>query len=117
MSLSPSSLLRDSSLLVTNKTYVGGRWVSAKSGKTFQVESPAFDEVIGSVPESGVDDLDDAIDAASRALNSWKTRPGRQRGRILHRIYELLVAHQEDLATIISLENGKAKADAMGEVL
>jgi succinate-semialdehyde dehydrogenase / glutarate-semialdehyde dehydrogenase len=109
--------LKDPSLLVLDKTYINGQWVSSKSGETFEVTNPASDAVIGSLPESGLDDLNDAVQAASRALDSWKRRPGRQRSRILHKIYELLVEHQQDLAIIISAENGKAKADAIGEVL
>ena len=116
MSFSASSL-KDSSLFVVEKTYIGGQWVSARSGQLFEVQSPSTDEVIGSVPESGMEDLNNAIAAASGALEGWKCQSGRQRGRILHKIYELLVENQEDLRTIITLENGKAKADAPGEVL
>lgn len=117
MSFSASSLLKDPSLFVVEKTYIAGQWVSAKSGQTFEVKSPATDTRIGSVPESGLDDLIDAIQAASDVLDSWKAQSGRQRGRILHKVFELLLEHQEDLSTIITLENGKAKADATGEVL
>lgn len=114
MSFSASSL-KDPSLFV-EKTYIAGQWVSAKSGKTFEVTSPATDKGIGSVPESGLDDLDDAIQAAHGAFDSWKRQSGRQRGRILRRIFELLTENQEDLSKIITAENGKAKADAVGEV-
>ncbi|KEF63763.1 succinate-semialdehyde dehydrogenase (NADP+) [Exophiala aquamarina CBS 119918] len=116
MTFSASSL-KDPGLFVVNKTYIAGQWVSAISGQTFEVKSPATDTVIGGVPESGVDDLNDAIKAASGALEGWKRLSGRQRGRILRRVFELLVEHQEDLSTIITLENGKAKADATGEVI
>lgn len=116
MSFSASSL-KDPSLFVTDKTYIAGQWVTAKSGQTFEVKSPATDTRIGSVPESGLEDLNDAIQAAHAAFESWKCLTGRQRGRILHRVFELLVEHQEDLSTIITLENGKAKADATGEVM
>lgn len=116
MTFSASSL-KDPGLFVVNKTYIAGQWVSAISGQTFEVKSPATDTVIGGVPESGVDDLNDAIKAASGALEGWKRLSGRQRGRILRRVFELLVEHQEDLSTIITLENGKAKADATGEVM
>jgi succinate-semialdehyde dehydrogenase / glutarate-semialdehyde dehydrogenase len=112
-----SALLKDPGLLVLDRTYVDGSWVVSKSGQTFEVTNPASDAVIGRLPESGLDDLNDAIQAASRALEGWKRRPGRQRARVIHKIYELLMEHQQDLATIISAENGKAKADATGEVL
>lgn len=117
MSFLASSLLNDPSLFVVNKTYIAGQWVSAKSGQTFEVKSPATDTCVGSVPESDLDDLNDAIQAAHGAFDSWRSLSGRQRGRILHKVFELLLEHQEDLGTIITLENGKAKADATGEVL
>ncbi|KAK4935466.1 hypothetical protein LTR10_023482 [Elasticomyces elasticus] len=116
MSFSASSL-EDPSLFVVDKTYIAGQWVSAKSGQLFEVKSPATDTPIGSVPESGLDDLNDAIQAAYGALGGWKRLSGRQRGRILRKVFELLMEHQDDLSTIITLENGKAKADATGEVL
>lgn len=110
-----ASALKDPSLFV-ERSYIKGQPVSAKSGKTFQVTSPATDEVIGSVPESDLDDLNDAIQAAQEGLEGWKSRSGRQRARILHRLFELLMENQDDLSRIITAENGKAKADAMGEV-
>lgn len=116
MAFSSSSSLKDPSLFVVDKTYIAGRWVPAKSGQTFEVKSPATDTCIGSVPECSLDDLNDAIQAAHGAFDSWKHLSGRQRGRTLHKVFELLLEHQEDLSTIITLENGKAKADALGEV-
>jgi succinate-semialdehyde dehydrogenase/glutarate-semialdehyde dehydrogenase len=115
MSFSASSL-KDPSLFVES-AYINGRWVSAKSGETFKVSNPATEESIGSVPESGLDDLSDAIQAAHRSFESWKSLSGRQRGRILRKVFELLIENKEDLSTIISAENGKVKADAMGEVM
>lgn len=115
MSFSASSL-KDSSLFV-EKTYINGQWISAKSGKTFQVTNPASDEDIGSVPESDLEDLNDAIQAANGAFENWKSQSGRQRGRILRKVFELLMENKEDLSRIISAENGKAHADAMGEVM
>jgi succinate-semialdehyde dehydrogenase / glutarate-semialdehyde dehydrogenase len=112
----PESYLKDTTLFV-EKAYINGQWVSAKSGSTFKVKNPATDEVIGSVPESGLEDLNDAIQAASRALDSWKRQSGRQRGRILRKLADLLLENKEDLSKIITAENGKAKADAVGEVM
>ena len=109
--------LEDPALFVRDRAYIGGQWQAAKSGHVFDVQNPATGATIGCVPECGLDDLEMAIDAASAALNTWRDRTCRQRARILHRLYELLVEHKEDLGTIISLENGKARADAVGEVL
>lgn len=114
--MSFSSSLKDPSLFVEN-AYINGRWVAAKSGETFEVVNPATEESIGSVPESGLEDLNDAIQGAHGSFESWKSQSGRQRGRILRKVFELLIENKEDLSTIISAENGKAKADAMGEVM
>ncbi|OQU96067.1 hypothetical protein CLAIMM_02203 [Cladophialophora immunda] len=115
MSFSPSSL-KDPSLFV-ERAYIDGQWVRSKSGRTFEVKNPATDEIIGSAPESDLDDLRDAINAASKAFETWRLQSGRQRGRILRRFFELLVENKEDLGKIITAENGKAKGDAVGEVL
>jgi succinate-semialdehyde dehydrogenase/glutarate-semialdehyde dehydrogenase len=115
-SFSPS-LLNDPGLFA-QKSYIGGQWVSSMSNKYFEVFNPATDEKIGTAPESNLEDLDDAIQAANRAFPAWRSESGRQRGRILRRIYELLIENKEDLAKIITAENGKAyKGDALGEVL
>jgi succinate-semialdehyde dehydrogenase / glutarate-semialdehyde dehydrogenase len=110
------SYLKDKSLFV-EKAYINGQWVAAKSCKSFKVTNPATDDMLGSVPESGLDDLNDAIEAASNALNGWKRQSGRQRGRILRKLSDLLLENKEDLSKIITAENGKAKADALGEVM
>lgn len=112
-----TSLLADPSLFVLGSTLIAGSWVSAKAAQTFEVKSPATDNVIGWLPECGLEDLEHAIQAASEALQDWKRRPGRHRGQILRKIRNFLVENQQDLATIITLENGKARADAIGEVL
>ncbi|GKT83939.1 LOW QUALITY PROTEIN: succinate-semialdehyde dehydrogenase [Colletotrichum tofieldiae] len=98
-------------------SYVNGQWVTSTSNKTFQVFNPATDELIGTCPESDVADLNNAIDAASKAFLVWKAASGRQRGRIIGRIFDLLVENKEDLEEIITAENGKSKGDAEGEAL
>lgn len=116
MASSFSSSLKDSALFV-EKSYINGQWVTSKSNKTFNVTNPALDAVIGSCPESTNDDLSDAIQAASNALPTWKALSGRQRGRILRKVFDLLVENKVDIGRIITAENGKARPDAEGEVL
>ena len=116
MASSFASSLKDPSLFV-EKSYINGEWVSSDSGKTFEVWNPASEALVGSCPESTTNDVNDAIQAASRAWPVWRSRSGRERGRILRRIYDLLVENKEDLAKIITAENGKAQGDAVGEVL
>ena len=116
MASSFASTLRDPTLFV-EKSYIDGQWVSSKSKNTFAVTNPASDTLLGSCPESTTDDLNDAIQAASRAFPAWRALPGRQRGRILRALFDLLTENKLDLGRIITAENGKAKVDAEGEVL
>ncbi|KXH62564.1 NAD-dependent aldehyde dehydrogenase [Colletotrichum nymphaeae SA-01] len=111
-----ASSLKDPSLFV-QKSYINGQWTSSDSGKTFQVTNPATEEPIGTCPESTIGDLNNAIDAAAKAFPEWKALSGRQRSRIIGRIFDLLVENQTDLGKIITAENGKAKGDAEGEVM
>lgn len=111
-----SSTLQDPSLFA-QKCYINGQWVVSKSNKSFEVTNPSDQSIIGSAPESSVQDLDDAIQAASKAFSTWRALSGRQRGRIIRKISDLLVDNKEDIGKIILAENGKAKADAEGEVL
>ena len=111
-----ASSLKDPGLFV-EKSYINGAWVSSKSSKTFEVRNPATDAVIGSCPESDTSDLDDAIKAASAAFPAWRAQSGRARGRILRRLFELIVENKADIGRIITAENGKAKGDAEGEAL
>ncbi|RAL02634.1 NAD-dependent succinate-semialdehyde dehydrogenase [Aspergillus ibericus CBS 121593] len=113
---SPTLSLNDPSLLV-GKNYINGQWVEAASGKRFNVTDPATGNLIGSCPESGSVDAEKAIQVAAAALPSWRSRTGRNRSRILRRWFELVLENKDDLARLITLENGKAKSDATGEVL
>ncbi|KNG89985.1 succinate-semialdehyde dehydrogenase [Aspergillus nomiae NRRL 13137] len=111
-----ASILKDTSLFV-ERSYINGQWVSSNSNATFNVTNPANETQIGVAPESTLDDLNVAIEAAAQAFPTWRSVPGRQRGRILRRIADLLVENKEDIGKIITAENGKAKADAEGEVM
>ncbi|KAL1874764.1 hypothetical protein VTK73DRAFT_183 [Phialemonium thermophilum] len=111
-----ASSLKDPGLLV-EASYINGKWVQSKSRQTFDVRNPATGELIGSCPECGTADLQDAIQAASHAFQGWRAVSGRQRGRILRRWFDLIVASKEDIGKIITAENGKAKGDAEGEAL
>ncbi|KAF4457426.1 succinate-semialdehyde dehydrogenase (NADP+) [Fusarium austroafricanum] len=108
------STLKDPSLLV-DKSFINGEWVSSVSSKTFDVYNPATNTVIGSAPESTVDDLNTAISAASDAFSLWRAKSGRQRAKIIRKIAELIVENKSDIGKIITAENGKAKTDAEGE--
>lgn len=90
--------------------------MKARSGKTFEVHDPATGELIGTAPEFDAKDTEGAIAAASAAFASFRTQTGRERSKLLRRWYDLVVQNADDLATLITLENGKPLADARGEV-
>ena len=116
MSQSLSSTLSDPTLLV-EQSYIDGQWTSSRSSRTFIIHDPATEQSIGTCPESNLDDVHNAIEAASNAFPRWRALSGRQRGRMLRRLSDLLTENKVDIGKIITAENGKAKADAEGEVL
>merc|ERR1712000_187106 len=107
--------LSDPSLLKTDVAYVNGEWVKAKSGKTFEVFDPSSGKLIGTAPEFDAADTQKAIDAAAAAFPSFKTKTGRERSKMLRKWYDLMVENSEDIAKLITRENGKPLADAKGE--
>jgi len=108
--------LKDPSLLKTDVCYVNGEWIKAKSGKTFEVDDPATGKFIGTCPEFDPKDTENAIEAADAALKEFRTTTGRQRSKLLRKWYDLMMENIDDLATLITWENGKPLADAKGEV-
>ncbi|MGP4015904.1 NAD-dependent succinate-semialdehyde dehydrogenase [Saccharopolyspora sp. 5N708] len=96
--------------------FIGGAWRPAASGRRLDVVDPATAEPITAVADAGVDDALLAVDAAAAAMPDWAARPPRERAEILRRCYEVMVERAEHLATLISLENGKALPDARAEV-
>lgn len=108
-------LLRDSSLLQT-QGFIDGQFVDSSSKETFDVLDPATQKVIAQVSNMSTDDTTKAIECAQVAFNSWSKTTAKHRSQILRRWFELVMANQEDLATILSVEQGKSKAEAMGEI-
>jgi succinate-semialdehyde dehydrogenase/glutarate-semialdehyde dehydrogenase len=107
--------LKDPGLL-RQQCYINGEWVNAEGGETIPVTNPATGEVIGSVPKMGAIETRRAIDAANQAWNAWRRKTGKERSSILRRWYELMMAHQEDLAVILTSEQGKPLAESRGEI-
>jgi succinate-semialdehyde dehydrogenase/glutarate-semialdehyde dehydrogenase len=108
--------LKNKKLLQT-KGYINGEWCDAKSGKTFEVVDPATGDTIATLPEMGKEDTARAIDAAHEAFQTWKLTDGRTRARLLRKWNDLCIANADDLALILTLENGKPLPEAKGEVL
>jgi len=103
--------------LVREQCYINGEWCGADSGETVEVTKKATGEVLGTVPKMGADETRRAIEAANAALPGWKAKTAKERSVILRRWYELMLEHQQDLATLMTAEQGKPLAEAMGEVV
>ncbi|MBK3777462.1 NADP-dependent succinate-semialdehyde dehydrogenase [Azospirillum brasilense] len=107
--------LKDAELL-RFQCFVDGRWVDADSGKTVEVTNPADGSVLGSVPMMGADETRHAIDAAERAWPAWRALTAKERAKTLRTWFDLMMANQEDIARIMTAEQGKPLAEARGEV-
>ena len=105
--------LKDKSLL-KQACYFAGKWVT--SDKTIDVTNPASGAVIGTIPALGKKETAEAIKAAEEAQKKWAATPAKQRGQILRKWYELMMANQEDLARIMTAEQGKPLTESRGEV-
>jgi len=107
--------LKDLSL-VKRQGFIDGEWVDADSGAVFAVTDPATGQTLIEVADMGVAETQRAIDAAARALPAWRARTAKDRGAILRRWFDLIIAHTEDLAQLMTAEQGKPLAEARGEV-
>ncbi len=100
----------------TFQNYIGGEWVDAASGETFDSTSPADGELIGTFPRSGADDVDRAVEVAKEAFAEWRLVPAPKRGEILYRFAQLVTDHKAELTDLMTHEMGKVKAEAGGDV-
>ena len=107
--------LSDPGLLQT-QAFINGRWVDANDGATLDVTNPATGEVIASVAKIGSAETATAIEAASEAMKRWRDLPVKARANILRDWFNIIMANQEDLALIMTLEQGKVIAESRGEV-
>lgn len=101
---------------VPRDLFIGGKWVPASGGDEIAVVDPATEQVIATVASASVDDAILAVEAADSAAADWSARAPRERAEILRKAFELMIARRDDLATIISREEGKTLAEALGEV-
>ena len=101
----------------TFRNFIGGEWVSARSGKLFENRNPAdVTDLIGRFQDSDERDVKDAVDAAAEAYRSWRLVPGPQRGEILYRLGQILRARKEEYARAMTREMGKILKEARGDV-
>jgi len=103
--------------LFRTRCLVGGDWIDADSGATLTIRNPANGETLGTVPAMGAAETRRAIEAANDAWPGWRALTAGARARILRRWFELILEHQEDLAVLMTSEQGKPLAEARGEVL
>jgi succinate-semialdehyde dehydrogenase/glutarate-semialdehyde dehydrogenase len=102
--------------LLLRQGFIDGQWVDADSGATFPVVNPATQEVVAEVPRMGAAETRRAIEAAQRALPDWRAMLAKERARIMRRWADLMMDHQEDLAALLTTEQGKPLAESRVEV-
>ncbi|MFC4350998.1 NAD-dependent succinate-semialdehyde dehydrogenase [Fodinicurvata halophila] len=108
-------LLRDARLF-REQAYIAGKWCSASNGRVLPVTNPADQSYIGSIPDMRENEAHQAVEAAQSAFADWKARLPQERGAILQRWYELMCENKEDLAILMTLEQGKPLAESRGEI-
>jgi succinate-semialdehyde dehydrogenase/glutarate-semialdehyde dehydrogenase len=112
----PSALsLKDPSLF-RQQCYINGQWADADSGKTIDVTNPATGEVLGTIPNMGTAETRRAIEAANAAWAGWRKKTAKERANILRKLFNLMMENQEDLAILMTAEQGKPMAESKGEI-
>ncbi|MCY7420976.1 MAG: NAD-dependent succinate-semialdehyde dehydrogenase [Chitinophagaceae bacterium] len=109
-------VLQNSALLQT-QSFINNKWVAARSGKTFKVLNPANGAVVANVAECTEAETEAAIKAASKAFVLWRKKTAKERGALMRKWYELVMANADDLALLMTTEQGKPVAEAKGEIV
>src|SRR5580658_3207371 len=104
-------------LLLRESCFIDGAWASADNGGTIDVHNPATAAKLGTIPNMGAAECRRAIAAAAAALPAWAARTAKDRALILRRWFDLMLVHQEDLAVLMTSEQGKPLAESRGEIL
>jgi succinate-semialdehyde dehydrogenase / glutarate-semialdehyde dehydrogenase len=117
MSPAPDALALKNPTLFRNRCLVAGEWIEADGGATLEVVNPASGATLGTVPRLGKPETRRAIEAADAAWPAWRALTAGERARILRKWFDLIVANQEDLAVLMTSEQGKPLAESRGEVL
>lgn len=102
--------------LFRQQGYVDGAWIDADSGETVEVTNPATGETLGQVPKMGAAETRRAIEAAEAAWPAWRAKTAKERAQILRRWFDLMMEHQEDLAILMTMEQGKPLTESRGEI-
>src|SRR5438309_1238293 len=112
---SPASQLKDPRLF-REACYIDGQWVQAASGQTLKVDNPATGEIIGTVPKLAGAETREASEAANRAFHAWSKKTAKERAAVLRRWFDLMMENQDDLARLMTIEQGKPLSESKGEV-
>lgn len=115
MTASGSIQLQDPGLL-RHQCYVNGQWIDSPDQKVIEVDNPATGEIVGTVPALGTEDTRLAIEAADAAWPAWRARTGKDRAGLLRAWFELMLQHKDDLALLMTTEQGKPLAESVGEI-
>ena len=103
--------------LFKQECFIGGKWVNSISGETIEVENPATQETIGIVPKCAAQETKTAIESANNAFKDWKNKTAKERSIVLKKWHDLILENIDDLAHIMTVEQGKPLAEAKGEIL
>ncbi|MFI4988206.1 MAG: NADP-dependent succinate-semialdehyde dehydrogenase [Alphaproteobacteria bacterium] len=103
--------------LFRQQCYVDGTWCDADGGAVIKVNDPATNEILGSVPRMGTDETRRAIEAAEKALPAWRAKTAKERAKVLRKWADLMMENQEDLAVLMTAEQGKPLAESKGEIV
>ncbi|MDH3918053.1 MAG: NAD-dependent succinate-semialdehyde dehydrogenase, partial [Rhodospirillales bacterium] len=106
----------DDMSLFRQQCYIDGAWVDAETGETIEVTNPATGDVLGTIPKLGASETRRAIEAAERAWPAWRAITAKERATVLRRWFDLMIENQEDLAVLMTLEQGKPLAESRGEI-
>src|ERR1700745_4171383 len=102
--------------LFRQQCYVNGEWIDALNRGTIPVTNPATGETLGAVPRMGAEETRQAIEAADKALPGWRGKTAKERAQVLRKWFDLMMANQEDLASLMTAEQGKPLAESKGEI-
>ena len=102
--------------LLKSQAYIGGQWVNADDGATIDVTNPVNGELVSTVPKLGATETARAVAAAAAAMPEWARKPAKARANIMRKWFDLMMQHQEDLARIMTAEQGKVLAESRGEI-
>ena len=103
--------------LFKQECFIGGKWINSLSGETIEVENPATQETIGIVPKCDAKETKTAIEYANNAFKDWKNKTAKERSIVLKKWHDLILENIDDLAHIMTVEQGKPLAEAKGEII